>query len=117
MDRAQISPCAHGHVPPGTALWLIFDHSPGMQRERPYRSMPTESAMYGKITKYRSDMGIGVIEAESGRKYRFSHAQIRNGAPELIGQSVDFVVVSNRPTDIIMMCGSPWTAFGGIGRR
>jgi cold shock CspA family protein len=73
--------------------------------------------MHGKITKFRSDMGVGVIEADNGRKYRFSHAPIRNGAPELIGQSVDFLLVASRPTDIIMMCGSPWTAFGGIGRR
>jgi cold shock CspA family protein len=86
--------------------------------EGDHRSMgQTESAMHGKITKFRSDMGVGVIEADNGRRYRFSHSQIRNGAPELIGQSVDFLVVSSRPTDIIMMQGSPWTAFGGIGRR
>jgi cold shock CspA family protein len=90
---------------------------PACDEERSPLDGQTESAMHGKITKFRSDMGVGVIEADNGRKYRFSHSQIRNGAPELIGQNVDFLLVASRPTDIIMMCGSPWTAFGGIGRR
>lgn len=70
--------------------------------------------MHGRITKFRQDMGVGVIVTDDGRKYRFSGTQIRNAQPELVGQSVDFVVSGRRPTDIIMMCGSPWTAFGGL---
>ena len=27
--------------------------------------------MYGEIKKFRRDIGVGVIEAEDGRKYRF----------------------------------------------
>lgn len=72
--------------------------------------------MYGRITKYRSDVGFGVIEADNGRKFRFAKAAIRNSAAHLVGQDVDFIVVSSRPIDIIMMSGSPWTAFGSLGR-
>ena len=70
--------------------------------------------MHGRITKFRHDMGIGVIVADNGLKFRFAGTQIRNATPELVGQSVDFMVRGSRPTDIIMMCGSPWTAFGAI---
>ena len=70
--------------------------------------------MHGRITKFRHDMGIGIIEADNGRRFRFAGTQIRNSSPELVGQSVDFVVAGSRPTEIIMMSGSLWTAFGGI---
>jgi len=70
--------------------------------------------MHGRITKFRHDMGIGVIVADNGCKFRFAGTQIRNATPELVGQSVDFMVRGSRPTDIIMMSGSPWTAFGAI---
>ena len=73
--------------------------------------------MHGQITKYRDDIGYGVIETGDGRRYRFSKHQIKNSAEALIGQDVDFVLVASRPTDIIMMTGSPWTAFGGLGER
>lgn len=72
--------------------------------------------MYGKITKYRGDVGIGVIEADSGRKFRFAKSAIRNSSAHLVGQDVDFIVVASRPIDIIMMSGSPWTAFGSLGQ-
>lgn len=70
--------------------------------------------MHGRITKFRHDIGVGVIVADNGRKFRFAGTQIRNSTPELVGQSVDFMVTGSRPTDIIMMHGSPWTAFGSI---
>jgi hypothetical protein len=73
-----------------------------------------KSVMHGRITKFRHDMGVGVIVADNGRKFRFTGTQVRNSTPELVGQSVDFVVSGSRPMDIIMMSGSPWTAFGGI---
>jgi hypothetical protein len=72
--------------------------------------------MHGQITKYRDDIDCGVIEAENGRKFRFVKSQIVNAAEGLVGHSVDFLVVANRPTEIIMMTGSPWTVFGGIDR-
>lgn len=68
--------------------------------------------MYGKITKFRPDLGCGVIAAENGRKYRFSKGQILNAADPLIGEGVDFELVSSRPAQIVMMAGSVWTAFG-----
>lgn len=72
--------------------------------------------MYGEITKFHDDIGVGVIAAENGRKYRFTKTEIRNAASALIGQAVDFVPVAGRPRDIIMLVGSPWTAFGGLAR-
>jgi cold shock CspA family protein len=72
--------------------------------------------MYGRITKYRGDMGIGIIQADNGRKYRFSKRDVSNASGPLVGQDVDFVVVSSRPAGIIMMSGSPWTAFGSLAR-
>jgi hypothetical protein len=70
--------------------------------------------MYGKITKFRDDLGIGVIEAGDGRKYRFAKSAIRNPSGALTGEFVDFELDSRRPRDIILMTGSAWTAFGGI---
>lgn len=66
----------------------------------------------GEITKYRDDIGFGVIVADNGRKYRFTKSDIINSASRLIGLTVDFVVVANRPTDIILLIGSQWTIFG-----
>ena len=71
--------------------------------------------MHGQITKYRDDIGYGVIEADNGRRYRFAKHHIKNSAETLVGQDVDFVLVASRPIEIIMMTGSPWTAFGGLG--
>jgi hypothetical protein len=73
--------------------------------------------MYGQITKFREDIGVGVIEAEDGRKYRFAKDQILNEADRLIGQGVDFLIVASRPRQIIMMSGSTWTAFGDLAAR
>jgi cold shock CspA family protein len=73
--------------------------------------------MYGQITKFRDDIGVGVIAAENGRKYRFVKSEILNDDKRLVGTEVDFVVVASRPRQIITMTGSPWTAFGGICAR
>lgn len=70
--------------------------------------------MHGQITKYRDDLGYGIIESDCGRRYRFAGHQIKNSADALVGECVDFVLVANRPADIILMTGSPWTAFGGL---
>jgi len=67
--------------------------------------------MYGRITKFSSDVGCGVIEAEDGAKYRFAKNAIVNLNGKLVGHCVDFVVSARRPTDIILMTGSPWTVF------
>ena len=73
--------------------------------------------MYGEITKFHDDIGVGVIEAENGRKYRFTKSEIVSSVRQLIGEGVDFIVDANRPRQIVMLSGSPWTAFGGICSR
>ena len=47
--------------------------------------------MHGTITKFRSDLGIGVIAADNGRKYRFSRQNVLNPRGDLVGHTVDFV--------------------------
>ena len=71
--------------------------------------------MYGEIKKFRSDLGIGVIEAENGHKYRFQRDAILNRRDDLEGQEVHFSLSSLNPREIVVLAGSPWTAFGGIG--
>jgi cold shock CspA family protein len=70
----------------------------------------------GQITKFRADIGFGVITSENGRKYRFTKSEVINSGDELVGTTVDFVVVASRPQQIIVMQGSPWTVFGHAGR-
>lgn len=69
---------------------------------------------YGAITKFRSDLGFGVIVAEDGSKYRFSDAEILNRSEMREGREVNFVVLGLHPQSIIVMAGSPWTAFGSL---
>ena len=73
----------------------------------PSRWTHQESAMqlHGQITKFRGDIGVGIIRAEDGRHYRFARDEIVNKGSEL--------VVSRQPKQIFLMAGSPWTAFGG----
>ena len=73
--------------------------------------------MYGQITKFRPEIGAGVIRAEDGRNYRFVGSELMNGGRELVGQGVDFVLTERRPKEIIVLSGSPWTAFGTKARR
>jgi len=70
--------------------------------------------MYGLITKFRADIGVGVIAAENGRTYRFAKTELVNDHAALVGRDVDFLLDASRPRQIIMMAGTPWTAFGGI---
>lgn len=72
--------------------------------------------MYGQITKFRHEIGTGVIRAEDGRRYRFASAEIINADRDLVGHGVDFVLSERRPKQIIVLAGSPWTAFGSIRR-
>ena len=71
--------------------------------------------MYGEIKKFRRDLGVGVIEAEDGRKYRFDRSAILNRRDDLEGQEVHFSLSNLNPRQIIVLAGSPWAAFGGIG--
>ncbi|MEI9901391.1 MAG: hypothetical protein WDN31_16040 [Hyphomicrobium sp.] len=69
--------------------------------------------MHGRITKFSAKDGFGVIEAEDGSRYRFTEREIVNLNGKLVGHSVDFVLNTRRPEDIILMTGSPWTVFSG----
>ena len=71
--------------------------------------------MYGEITKFRRDLGVGVIKAEDGRKYRFERTAILNRRDDLEGQEVYFDPASLKAREVIVLAGSPWAAFGGIG--
>ena len=73
--------------------------------------------MIGRITKFYGDIGVGVIAAEDGRKFRFHARDLTNRALSSRGIEVDFVVSSGRPRDIIPLCGSPWMAFGGVAGK
>ncbi|HXF52686.1 MAG TPA: hypothetical protein VNK52_01050 [Hyphomicrobiaceae bacterium] len=72
--------------------------------------------MYGRISKYREDIGVGVIVTDDGRKYRFSRSDVLNRNHAILGEDVDFVPEGNRPIEIIVMKGSPWTVFGAALR-
>jgi hypothetical protein len=70
--------------------------------------------MYGEIIKFRPDLGVGVIEAEDGRKYRFAGSEVVSNARRLVGENVDFIVDAKRPRQIVVTSASLWTAFGDI---
>ncbi|MGQ0456452.1 MAG: hypothetical protein ACT4OU_05265 [Hyphomicrobium sp.] len=70
--------------------------------------------MYGQITKYRREIGIGVIRAEDGRRFLFVGNEIRNLNECLEGREVHFEPGAVKARDIIVLAGSPWAAFGGI---
>lgn len=70
--------------------------------------------MYGEITKVRRDLGVGVITADDGQKFRFDFASVRNHSDGLVGVAVYFDTAAAKADDVIVLDGSPWTAFGGI---
>jgi cold shock CspA family protein len=70
--------------------------------------------MYGEITKFRRDIGLGVIRAEDGRKYLFVGAEVRNRGLLAEGIEVHFEPGAVKARDIIVLAGSPWAAFGGV---
>lgn len=69
--------------------------------------------MYGAITKFRSDLGVGIIAAEDGRAYRFQRTEILNRRDDLEGEEVYFELGDLKAREIIVLAGSPWMAFGG----
>jgi hypothetical protein len=73
--------------------------------------------MEGRVTKYFNDLEVGIIAADDGRKYRFRAAQVMNRHLPIANQEVDFLVASGRPTQIIVLDGTAWTAFGSIEPR
>ena len=73
--------------------------------------------MIGRVTKFYGVIGVGIIAAEDGRKFRFHSRDLTNRAASVSGVEVDFEIRSGRPRDIIALSGSPWSAFGGPSRR
>ena len=73
--------------------------------------------MIGRVTKFYSEIGVGIIASDDGRKFRFNSHDLTNRSISASGFEVDFVLRSGRPAQIIPLCGSPWTAFGGIAKR
>ena len=71
--------------------------------------------MYGEIRKFRNDLGVGIIAAEDGRAYRFKRTEILNRRDDLEGQEVHFKLGDLKAREIIVLAGSPWLAFGGVG--
>lgn len=67
--------------------------------------------MIGRITKFYGTIGVGIITAEDGRKFRFHSHDLTNRAGRASGIEVDFEVRSGRPREIIPLTGSPWNAF------
>jgi cold shock CspA family protein len=72
--------------------------------------------MIGRVTRFYSQFGVGIIAADDGRKFRFSAAELTNRDVPLDGEEVDFVVRSGRPAEIVPLSVSAWTAFGGISQ-
>jgi len=72
--------------------------------------------MQGQITKYRPDLGIGVIASESGHRFRFSTAALVNPDAHLLNADVDFETREGRASDVILLRGDPWTVFGTAAR-
>ena len=68
--------------------------------------------MQGQITKFRRDIGVGVITAEDGQKFRFTEEEVVNLNGRLVGHEVDFLVDTRRPQEIILLTGTPWNVFG-----
>lgn len=68
--------------------------------------------MQGHVSKYRADLGVGIIRGEDGRSYRFMRSDILNPASGLVGEDVDFEIEARQPRAIILTSGSPWTAYG-----
>jgi hypothetical protein len=73
--------------------------------------------MYGAITKFRPDLGVGIIRGENGRRYRFSEGALRNGLACLEGEDVDFELTGLKARDIVVLAGSPWTALGAFSAQ
>lgn len=69
--------------------------------------------MYGKISSFRRDIGVGIIAAEDGRKYRFQRQNIVNPRLSLEDEDVDFELDGRAPKSIIVLAGSPWSVFSG----
>lgn len=67
--------------------------------------------MFGRITKFKKELGYGVIATKNGERYRFKQDSVVNVNGKLVGHEVDFELSGRKPTDIILMTGTPWDVF------
>jgi hypothetical protein len=67
--------------------------------------------MLGQIESFRRDIGVGIIKAEDGRKYRFVRGDIINERAQITGEDVDFTLDGRSPKGIIVLAGSLWSVF------
>jgi hypothetical protein len=112
-SKPQISAPVNDPVSAGTARSRCSPHADGRMANIRQRTL-RESLMYGEIKKVRSDLGVGIIAAENGRTYRFQCAEILNRRDDLEGQEVHFELGELKARGIIVLAGSPWTAFGNV---
>jgi cold shock CspA family protein len=70
--------------------------------------------MLGQIESFRRDIGVGIIKAEDGRKYRFVRGDIINVRSQIMGEEVDFTLNGRTPKGIIVLAGSPWSVVAGL---
>jgi hypothetical protein len=68
--------------------------------------------MLGRIESFRRDIGVGIISAEDGNKYRFQRSGLINAREQLAGEEVDFELSGRTPRAIVVLAGSPWAVFG-----
>lgn len=68
--------------------------------------------MYGRIVKFRRDLGVGIIRSEGGQAFRFANSEIVNANDNLLGVDVDFLVAERKPREIFVLEGTPWSVFG-----
>ena len=73
--------------------------------------------MYGQIIKYNTRLGFGVIQSDDGDRFRFAKSAIQNPNGKLVGYGADFLVDTRQPKEIVMMQGTPWTAFARPKKR
>jgi hypothetical protein len=105
------------------AFYLMF--RPEQRQSRASFMLSTSEAtfligiceMYGAITKFRPDLGVGIIRGENGSRYRFSKGALRNGLTRLEGDEVDFELTGLKARDIVVLAGSPWTALGAFSAQ
>jgi hypothetical protein len=78
--------------------------------------MYEEPVMIGRVTRFYVHLGVGIIAADDGRKFRFTATELTNREAAVDGEEVDFLVRSGRPVEIVPLSANPWTAFGGASQ-
>jgi hypothetical protein len=70
--------------------------------------------MNGRVLKVVKTIGMGVIVDDHGKKFRFRTSDVLNAHLTPDDQDVDFVLDGRCAKSIVILDGSPWTAFGPL---